>query len=87
MPHLVQNQVFQRTRQQHQHRNNKSEQSQTTTKTATVQPPGYVRKTSREKNPQRIEKEKQKIKERIREMVKLNNLVCMEIQREGKVPI
>ena len=85
MPHLVQNQVFQRTRQQHQHRNNKSEQSQTTTKTVTVQPPGYTRKISREKNPQW--KEKHKIMVRIREMSKLNNLVCMEIQREGKVPI
>ena len=62
-----------------------TQKQQTTTitnnnKTTTVQPPGYARKTSRKKNPQR--KQKRKIKERILVLDKLNDIVSMEIQRE-----
>ena len=49
-------------------------------KTTTRQPPGYARKMSQKKNPQR--KEKRKIIERMQVMEKLNDVVCMEIQRE-----
>ena len=48
--------------------------------TTTVHPPGYARKTSLKKNLQR--KQKRKIKERILVMDKLNDIACIEIQRE-----
>ena len=49
-------------------------------KTTTLQPPGYARKTSQKKNPQR--KQKRKIMERMLVIDKLNDLAYMEIQRK-----